>query len=240
MNTKHRGQFLLKLACLLWMVIFWSWQFDHAFALPASLGLLAGSVLLYFPLCYLGRMLLDDRPSAERAVQINTLIHFPLVFLLGTAIVEAVKTGLRHAAVSIPGDWVIPLPAQVGLVLFVITGAIGVAAVITLALRGLGAPFAIALSQRLALDWLYAWTRNPMVLGTILALVCMGLMFRSLFLVLWALLVAAALIFMLKVYEERELELRFGEPYLAYKRRTPFLWPRKPQDGTTSGANQHV
>ncbi len=90
-------------------------------------------------------------------------------------------------------------------------------------------PFAIALSRRLALDWLYAWTRNPMVLGTLFALVSMGLMFRSLFLVLWALLVASALIFMLKVYEERELELRFGDSYLEYKRRTPFLWPRKPQ-----------
>jgi protein-S-isoprenylcysteine O-methyltransferase Ste14 len=159
---------------------------------------------------------------------VNVIIHFPLVFLLGTAIVEAFKIGLRHAAVSIPGDWVIPLPAPLGLVLFIVTGAIGVSAVATLALRGLGAPFAIALSQRLALDWLYAWTRNPMVLGTLLALGSMGLMFRSLFLVGWALLVAAALIFMLKVYEERELELRFGDAYLEYKRRTPFLWPRKP------------
>ena len=229
MNTKHPVQFLLKFACLIITILLWVWQADHAFSLAASLGLLIGSVLLYFPLCYLGRKLLDARPSAARAAQVDELIHFPWVFLLGASIIEAFKIGLRHAAVSIPGDWVIPLPPQVGLVLFIVTGAVGVAAVVTLALRGLGAPFAIALSQRLALDWLYAWTRNPMVLGTLFALLSMGLMFRSLFLVCWALLVASALIFMLKVYEERELELRFGASYLAYKRRTPFLWPRRPQ-----------
>ena len=229
MNTSHPLPFLLKLVCFIIILVLWSWQIDHAFSLPASLGLLFGSVLLYFPLCYLGRKLLDARPDAARAVQIDTLIHFPLVFLLGIAIIEAFKIGLGGAAAAIPGDWVIPLPAQVGLVLFIVTGAAAVSAVATLALRGLGAPFAIALSQRLALDWLYAWTRNPMVLGTLFALVSMGLMFRSLFLVIWALLAASALIFMLKIYEERELELRFGASYLAYKRRTPFLWPRKPQ-----------
>jgi protein-S-isoprenylcysteine O-methyltransferase Ste14 len=29
----------------------------------------------------------------------------------------------------------------------------------------------------------------------------------------------------LKIYEEKELELRFGESYLDYKRNTPFLLP---------------
>ena len=229
MDAKHPLLFLLKLACLGVMLVLWTWQADRAFSLGASLALLVGSVLLYFPLCWVGRRLLDARPTAGRAVQVNSVVHFPLVYLLGAAIIEAFKVGLRRAAAPLPGDWTIPLPADLGLILFVVTGAVGVAAVITLALRGLGAPFAIALSRRLALDWLYAWTRNPMVLGTLLALVSMGLMFRSLYLVAWALLAAAALIFMLKVYEERELELRFGAPYLEYKRRTPFLWPRKPR-----------
>jgi protein-S-isoprenylcysteine O-methyltransferase Ste14 len=31
------------------------------------------------------------------------------------------------------------------------------------------------------------------------------------------------------VYEERELELRFGASYLEYKSRTPMLFPRKPR-----------
>jgi protein-S-isoprenylcysteine O-methyltransferase Ste14 len=31
-----------------------------------------------------------------------------------------------------------------------------------------------------------------------------------------------------KVYEERELEFRFGPSYLEYKSKTPFLFPGKP------------
>ena len=33
-------------------------------------------------------------------------------------------------------------------------------------------------------------------------------------------------IFYLKFFEERELELRFGESYMDYKQRVPFLIPR--------------
>jgi protein-S-isoprenylcysteine O-methyltransferase Ste14 len=33
----------------------------------------------------------------------------------------------------------------------------------------------------------------------------------------------------LKVYEERELEIRFGEAYREYREKTPMLWPRRPE-----------
>ena len=71
MNTKHPVQFFLKLVCLIIILVLWVWQADHAFSLAASLGLLIGSVLLYFPLCYLGRKLLDARPTAARAAQVD-------------------------------------------------------------------------------------------------------------------------------------------------------------------------
>jgi protein-S-isoprenylcysteine O-methyltransferase Ste14 len=96
-------------------------------------------------------------------------------------------------------------------------------------LKGLGAPFAIALSRKLAVDWLYAWTRNPMLLAGLALLISLGIWFQSTLFVLWALLLfAPALLFFEKVYEERELEIRFGASYLAYKSRTPMLFPRKP------------
>jgi len=103
--------------------------------------------------------------------------------------------------------------------------------VVNLALKGLGAPFAIALSRKLAVDWLYAWTRNPMVLATLVFLLSLGIWFQSALFVLWVLiLVVPALLFIVKVYEERELELRFGASYLEYKSKTPMLLPRKPRD----------
>jgi protein-S-isoprenylcysteine O-methyltransferase Ste14 len=35
-------------------------------------------------------------------------------------------------------------------------------------------------------------------------------------------------IFFAKIYEERELELRFGQSYVEYRQRTPMFWPRRP------------
>jgi protein-S-isoprenylcysteine O-methyltransferase Ste14 len=79
------------------------------------------------------------------------------------------------------------------------------------------------------MSWMYAWTRNPMVLSALTFLIALGLWLRSTLFLLWVLglLMPAELLF-LKVYEERELEIRFGASYLAYKAKTPMLWPRKP------------
>ncbi len=103
--------------------------------------------------------------------------------------------------------------------------------VLNLAISGLGAPFAISLSKRLANRWMYTFTRNPMVLCTSAVLVSAGFYFQSLVYIIWVvLLVAPALIYFRKVYEERELEFRFGSAYLAYKDKTSFLLPGKQKD----------
>ncbi|MEX1071794.1 MAG: methyltransferase [Anaerolineales bacterium] len=79
----------------------------------------------------------------------------------------------------------------------------------------MGAPFAVALTRRVAMDWFYAWTRNPMVLSTMSFMVALGLWLQSALFVLWVLFwLTPAFIFFLKVYEERELEIRLGKPYL--------------------------
>jgi protein-S-isoprenylcysteine O-methyltransferase Ste14 len=120
-----------------------------------------------------------------------------------------------------------------GLLLAIITGAAFLLTVVNLALKGLGAPFFIALSRKLAADWLYAWTRNPMLLAVLAFFLSLGIWFRSTLFVLWVLILfAPALLFFVKVYEERELEVRFGAPYREYKSRTPMLFPRRPKAGT--------
>ena len=72
--------------------------------------------------------------------------------------------------------------------------------------------------------------RNPMVLAALGWFFSLGIWFRSLLFVLWVLvLFAPALLFYVKVYEERELEIRFGASYREYKSRTPMLFPRRPK-----------
>jgi protein-S-isoprenylcysteine O-methyltransferase Ste14 len=69
-----------------------------------------------------------------------------------------------------------------------------------------------------------------MVLAGLAFLLSLGIWFQSALFVLWALtLFAPALLVFVKVYEERELEIRFGASYLGYRSRTPMLFPRKPK-----------
>ena len=70
-------------------------------------------------------------------------------------------------------------------------------------------------------------TRNPMSLGFYMVCVGVGLAVGSTYITAGSLVgIIPAHIFFLKYFEERELELRFGEEYLAYKRSVPFLFPR--------------
>jgi len=169
--------------------------------------------------------MLDKKPTISHTNRITTFVHYALVTLFGVAIIRAVDT---HQDWSV---WLLPVPTEIGLLLVIVTGGAALLTVINLALKGLGAPFAIALTEKLAVDWLYAWTRNPMVLATLAFLLALGIWFQSLLFILWALiLVTPALLVFVQVYEERELEIRFGASYLEYKAKTPMLFPRRPRD----------
>jgi protein-S-isoprenylcysteine O-methyltransferase Ste14 len=203
---------------------YWLWLVEQPFSATSTLVCIILVMAASYPVVWVGRRLLDARPTKERMEWVTTGIHFVLLLCLGTALIAAITT---------VGDWrgwVIPLDPRIGWALMAITGLAAFATVINLALRGLGAPFAIALTQRLATDWMYAWTRNPMVLTTMAFFVAFGLWKQSALFVVWVLLwLVPAFVFFLKVYEERELEIRLGKPYLEYREKTPFMWPRRPR-----------
>jgi protein-S-isoprenylcysteine O-methyltransferase Ste14 len=179
---------------------------------------------LAFPISALTRRMLDAKPTAGRAEWTTLLTHYAVGLALGAGLLRAFRLAGER-----PGP-PIPVPPQVSLAVAIATSAAVCLTVINLAWRGLGAPFAAKLSSRLATDWMYAWTRNPMGLCTILWLFSFGLRYRSWWLLAWvAVSFSPGWIFFVRRYEERELEIRFGEPYKEYKARTPFLWPRKPR-----------
>jgi protein-S-isoprenylcysteine O-methyltransferase Ste14 len=202
----------------------WSWVLHKRLSNIVDISIIVGGVLLIFPIAWLGRKMLDKKPTTSRAAWITTFVHYTVVILLGVAVIRAIKT---HQDWS---GWLLPVPTKIGLLLVIVTGGATLLTVINLALKGLGAPFAIALSRKLAVDWLYAWTRNPMVLAALALGLSLGVWFQSILFVFWVLILfAPALLVIVKVYEERELEIRFGASYLEYKSRTPMLFPRKPR-----------
>jgi protein-S-isoprenylcysteine O-methyltransferase Ste14 len=206
------------------LVIFWL-VLNASLSHVLNLSFIVGGLLLTFPLVWFGRKILDRRQTISHAVWTTTFVHFGLGFTFGVPIVRAVSTYQAWSC------WKLPIPSVIGSVLVIITGAACLLTVINLALKGFGAPFFIVLSRKLAADWLYAWTRNPMVLAALSFFLSLGIWFQSALFVLWVLtLFAPALLFFVKVYEERELEFRFGVSYLEYKSKTPMLFPRKPKN----------
>jgi protein-S-isoprenylcysteine O-methyltransferase Ste14 len=169
-----------------------------------------------------------SKTNAERSSRIMHFLYF--VGLVTPAIILMIYPGLTHV------DGLVglrPLPLRP---LFFAAG-------IVLALPGL---YFLALSNRLLrvsgnganafrltrhvveVD-IYTYTRNPMSLGYYLFSIGVSLASGSTFATLGVLLgVIPAHVFFLKFFEERELELRFSEPYRHYKRNTPFLIPRLP------------
>ena len=221
---KHADELFFRIALLVFTWFIWLWALNQPLSNIMNLSIIVGDVLLVFPIVWLGRMILDRQPTTSRATWITIFVHYALVILFGIAIIRAATTHQEWSG------WVLPVPIEIGLLLVIITGTAALFSVINLALKGLGAPFAIALSRKLAVDWLYAWTRNPMVLATLALLLSLGIWFQSALFVLWVLILfTPALLVFVKVYEERELEIRFGASYLEYKSRTPMLFPRKPR-----------
>jgi protein-S-isoprenylcysteine O-methyltransferase Ste14 len=215
-------EFLVKVALLVFIWFMWWLMAEALLSSVMNLAIIVGGVLLTFPLVWLGRKILDRHQTISYAAWTTTFVHFGLGFTFGVPIIRAVITYQDWS------DWAIPVSSGIGLVLVIITGAAFLLVVVNLALKGFGAPFFIALSRKLAVDWLYAWSRNPMVLAGLAFLLALGIWFQSTLFLLWTLILfTPALLFFVKMYEERELEIRFGTSYLEYKSKTPMLFPKR-------------
>ncbi|HUA14979.1 MAG TPA: isoprenylcysteine carboxylmethyltransferase family protein [Verrucomicrobiae bacterium] len=202
-------------------LVLWRWiaHFTRPLWFSPAVALLAPALI--FPVVWWGRTSLDHDPTAGHAAGVTRVVHVLTMIVIGSALISAVVAGHR-----LPWGW-FPFPSILAGILTTITAVMVLLTVLNLAARGLGAPWAISLSQRLATDWLYARTRNPMVLALTVFLFCLGLQLRSSLFLLWlAAVFVPAMVVFLHFYEERELEIRFGESYRQYRSVTPMFFPR--------------
>ncbi len=88
----------------------------------------------------------------------------------------------------------------------------------------------------------YRYVRNPMISGVVLVLFGESLVLLSAAHAVWALCFLALNLVYIPLVEEPQLERRFGEPYLEYRRHVPRVVPRvrpwtserNPKDGMPS------
>jgi protein-S-isoprenylcysteine O-methyltransferase Ste14 len=91
---------------------------------------------------------------------------------------------------------------------------------------GRGTPIPLMATQKLVVKRPYTYCRNPMTLGTTLFYLGIAVWTGSLSALCLSLIYPVGILIYIKLFEEKELEERFGVEYLEYKRRTPFLIPR--------------
>jgi protein-S-isoprenylcysteine O-methyltransferase Ste14 len=113
-----------------------------------------------------------------------------------------------------------------GLILVAGGFSLGLWSVGTQVTLGSGTPVPIMPTKKLLVTGPFAYCRNPMTLGTILAYGGIAVWVGSLASLAMVLLLALILLSYLKLVEEKELEARFGPDYVEYKRTTPFILPR--------------
>ena len=92
--------------------------------------------------------------------------------------------------------------------------------------KGRGTPIPLLPPEKLLVNAPYSYCRNPMVLGAIAFYfgLCVFIGSWDAFYIVAP--VAVLLLIYAKFWEEGELESRFGQAYLEYKRQAPFLIPR--------------
>jgi protein-S-isoprenylcysteine O-methyltransferase Ste14 len=89
--------------------------------------------------------------------------------------------------------------------------------------------------QRLVTYGIFAWTRNPLYVGNLLAWLGVAVASGVLWFVPVAALLFAVEFSLIVRLEVGVLESTFGDEYLSYKRRTPRWLPRPPHGGSPSG-----
>ena len=91
---------------------------------------------------------------------------------------------------------------------------------------GRGTPAPVMATQKLIIQKPYNYCRNPMALGTIVLYLGFAVLLGSISAIVLVLIGAIFLLAYIKLIEEKEMELRFGEDYQEYRQETPFVIPR--------------
>lgn len=220
MKKKDVAIMLAKVAIFIATIFFWIKLLGGIeLSLTGNVAFVVACLLLMIPVTLIGRKVLDSH--IEKVTEITGIVQAFRFFLVGSAIIKAIKTSEAWVF-----GFIVPMPYSIGLVILIIAGLALVFTMLNLFIGGLGAP-TVAASVKLATGWLYKKTRNPMVLAMFTWLIAWGIFLQSSTFILWVLTVVVPIeTFFEKHYEERELEIRFGESYIKYRNETPFMFPR--------------
>ena len=147
------------------------------------------------------------------------------LFFLGLLLMIVIEVGIGWVC----GDWgrirLGWLNQVLGPVLTIGGIALVIWSVLTQYIIGNGTPAPKVATQKLVTQGPYFYTRNPMTLGALFLYSGIGIWMSSGVLIILSVIVFSILLTFIYLHETRELVERFGEEYLDYRKRTPFLFP---------------
>ena len=91
---------------------------------------------------------------------------------------------------------------------------------------GKGTPMPLMATQKLIIQKPYCYCRNPLFFGLLNFYFGISIVIGSISSFVVVAIFSTIVLAYVKLIEEKELEKRFGDDYIAYKHTTPFLFPR--------------
>lgn len=184
----------------------WLWLANRRMAPAENLGLALGSTAALIPIIFSGRWFLDRQSNPRRAEWIAIALRYIKTAIIGTALMSAVRLGLAAP------DWPLAMPVWLGLSLVLVVGLSLLLAILSIIFDAMEPPFVLALTRVVLTEWMNTCSCNPMIVASLAFLLALGLwMSGGLFLVWLMVVLSPALLVFISVYEEHELEIRFGQ-----------------------------
>ena len=171
----------------------------------------------------------DDDQTRTPPVKARQLMSYIMIFVF-MPVITYIAGRRVDSVLGLERYPPFPWNLYIGVAVFIFGLGVGLRSTRLLYSRGGGLPWGEvvedARTSRLVTSGVYAYTRNPMVLGYSLLPLAMGLLLQSpgmaLSITPLVLLLNVAIV---KLREEPDLERRFGDEYRRYSEKTPFLVP---------------
>lgn len=175
---------------------------------------------------YIRKCIEWSRKEISKRKKILNLIFGALIFILLLPTLLILGGYYLDSLLHISGILRSTFCEIVGIILIAMGWPLAIWSVYIQYVEGKGTPVPSAPTRKLITSGPYKYCRNPMALGTLLFYLGLAFILKLTSMVFLTLLVLIFLFLFIKLWEEKELEARFGEEYRKYRRMTPFLIPR--------------
>ena len=178
----------------------------------------------------------QENNNSRHKKRVAVLIGSGILLVVILPFIAVIFSITIESLFSIPKLIPIPFNIIIGLILLPIGFYWSLWANIALYKIGDGSPVPLKDTQtiKLVIVGPYKYSRNPMVFGYLILWFGLGFIFNSIILLFgFTFSITLALILFVKIWEENNLEKRFGKSYLDYKALVSFIIPLPRAKGKT-------